>query len=358
MTRRANLFRCFTWLCWGVIVVLWGAAALVKWVGPQWLITSPLAFVPKLLPGLAFLVPMAMGLLTNRRRMMGVAIFSIVLWFGPALEWRLPGRQKTAEGPVLRIMTCNRGQNHGHSVKPWIDRVRPDVIAFQDAWSPDAYLAGSPDYADYPHRKRVGEHVLLSRYPITFATQASRGPILRKGSQWHYQPAGRFGIDFHGREIIVWSVHLRSPRNHFRQLRGALAWTVGWSRKDGIPASGATGDLENYWAEHRRSIEALNELFRSEQSPTVIAGDWNVPDVGPDYQAMTVSLTDAHREVGRGYGSTFPGDLKWWPAFHQPWLRIDYVLSDCHWRPVRCVVEPDSEGAQHFAVFAELELRR
>jgi endonuclease/exonuclease/phosphatase family metal-dependent hydrolase len=205
--------------------------------------------------------------------------------------------------------------------------------------------------------RRIAEHVLISRHPILSAAQASREPITRRGSEWWYQPGVRFVVDFEGREVVIWSVHLRSPRDHFRQLRGAFLWTLGWNRP-GEPFPGlARGDLETYWIEHRKTVEALKELMEAETLPTLVLGDWNVPDVGPLYQRVSAGFSDAHREAGAGYGYTFPGDLEWWAAFGQPWLRIDYVLSDRHWRPRRCEVEPASGGAQHLALFAELELQ-
>ena len=338
--------------------LLWMLAAGVKWIGQDLAIIAPLIYAPKLLPGLCFLAPALLGWHGKNRPLMAAGLLSSFLWFIPVLEWRLPGRPPVASGKTLRVLTCNRGQNDGHTLGGWMLHRRPDLMVIQDAFAPHAYVAEAIENSIFPHHRRVGEHVLLSQHPILSAVPADRENMIRRGSNWHYMPAVRFVIDWEGREIVVWSIHIRSPRDQFRSYRGLLKQHIG------LPVG--SSDLEaikseewggSYWPEQRLSVEALLELIHADTQPTLVLGDWNVPDTGPRYWDITRQLTDAHREVGTGYGYTFPGDLQWWAAFNRPWLRIDYIFSDRHWTPIRCEVEPDSGGSQHFALFGELELR-
>lgn len=339
-------------------------AALVKWVGPSLMMVAPWAYAPRVLPGLLLVGPAAAGIWLGDARLKWMGLVSLMVWFGPVLEYRLNAAPRRApSGQTLRVITCNRGQHNGHSLAPWVKRKDADVVLLQDAFFAGAWKPGDPGFADLPHVRRMGEHVILSRHEILSAERVSRETIHRRGSEWWYEPAARFVIDFQGTAVVVWSVHVRSPREHFRQLRDTLAWWLGWMPLDerGVsppPPGGGIEQIRRFWPEHRMTVECLLELFRKETLPVVVAGDWNVPDAGPLHRQMTRSLTDVHRAAGTGCGHTFPGDLKWWPAFNEPWLRIDYILCDRQWEARRCEVERDCEGAQHLALFAELELRR
>ncbi len=358
MASNANFIRLGTRLSWLVIAFLWLMAALVKWVGTDGPLIAPLVYAPKLFPGLGFVVIAILGWRWEKTQLAGAGLVSAMLWFVPVLEWRPPGPTLVASGKTLSVLTCNRGQNDGHTLGGWMLHRQPDVMVFQDAFAPDAYVMDAADYVFFPHQRRVGEHVLLSRHPILAAAPADREAMIRRGSNWHYLPAVRFVVDWEGVSVVVWSIHVRSPRDQFRNDRGRLRQRLGLPISPQDAAAIQSVDWGgSYWDEQRLSVEALLELIHADAQPTVIAGDWNIPDVGPLYWKLTKRLADAHREAGSGYGYTFPGDLNWWAAFGQPWLRIDYVLTDHHWRPLTCEVEPSPEGSQHHALFAELEFR-
>jgi endonuclease/exonuclease/phosphatase family metal-dependent hydrolase len=115
--------------------------------------------------------------------------------------------------------------------------------------------------------------------------------------------------------------------------------------------------MDHYWKEQRVVLDGLMKRIEAETLPTLVLGDWNLPDFGPRYRRLTRNLQDAHLVGGKGFGHTFPGDLPHWAAFGQPWMRIDYVLTDKkHWRVEECRVQTASEAAlsQHRALLVRL----
>lgn len=71
----------------------------------------------------------------------------------------------------------------------------------------------------------------------------------------------------------------------------------------------------------RREVQIINFTEKAEESrlPTVIAGDWNVPEGSGIERRRLSGFTDAFASVGVGFGYTFPSK--------RPWMRIDRVLT-------------------------------
>lgn len=104
-------------------------------------------------------------------------------------------------------------------------------------------------------------------------------------------------------------------------------------------------------------LDSLLKRIEAETLPTLVLGDWNLPAFGPRYRRLTRNLQDAHLAGGTGFGHTFPGDLTHWAAMGQPWMRIDYVLTDkTHWRVEECRVQTAAEAArsQHRGLWVRL----
>ena len=156
--------------------------------------------------------------------------------------------------------------------------------------------------------------------------------------------------------MVVYVVHLRSPRADLAHYR---EWRYWKNTIYGVPKTEWHADhLCHYWQEQYEAMRRVVAEIEKETLPTLVLGDWNVPDSGPRYRQITRSLDDAHREAGTGYGYTFPGDLKHWAALNEPWMRIDYVLcSRGDWEVLECSVQQEAADSQHRAVKARVRLR-
>ena len=85
-----------------------------------------------------------------------------------------------------------------------------------------------------------------------------------------------------------------------------------------------------------------------ETDPVVIAGDTNLPGLSWAFAHWLGDYTDGFSAAGTGFGYSFP-------APRTPWMRIDRIMADRHFRfgEFRVI---DSYISDHFAVMADLEL--
>jgi endonuclease/exonuclease/phosphatase (EEP) superfamily protein YafD len=321
----------------------------VKVIGTWLFWLAPLVYMP---PQVWPLLLLSLGALSMWRRFYRLALVlgcSALVVAGLALGWPWPSVSGVtaldSDNTLLRVLTWNQGQHYDHSISDFIAQQRPDVIALQDASMPLRKLQSMAEYKVYPHITKVGEFALLSRFAIT---QAMLVParVEMAGKYSRVDPdAARFEIDFHGRPIVIYTVHAMSPRYELDMLFGIQQ-----------PYPKTIRDGPSFWQQQRSVIEQLLAKMDAETLPTVVLGDWNMPPMGVIYRHITRGRQDAHATVGSGAGFTCPGDL-WTPlTWGKPWLRIDYVLTTSHWQPLSCVTEPASH-AQHCSVAALVRLR-
>jgi endonuclease/exonuclease/phosphatase family metal-dependent hydrolase len=334
---------CLGWALWAVIVLL---AALAHIFGQHFWPVGMLVYAPPQM-WLIFLALLAISAWRWQHHLSWLCICTALFFAGPLWEWRThrpSGAVSATNSPgTLRVITANRGDHHGHAITDFVDKLRPDLIAMQDSIYAKAWVPGAPEYRHLPHQSRVGEFLLLSRFPITRTELLAT--VLSPGHQPHrtLYKAARFEIDFNGRGVAVYNLHLPSPRQNMRLL----------GRK---PSLASVQLMRQYWLDHATLIRDLLTRIESERMPCVVLGDWNQPTVGPLYRQLTRHLQDTHSVAGLGYGWTFPGD--WWTVFTdgQAWMRLDLVLCSKEWRVLRSEVEPESES-QHCAVGAVLKLQ-
>jgi endonuclease/exonuclease/phosphatase family metal-dependent hydrolase len=323
------------------LLALW---ALTGWVGERHYFTAFCLFVPPqawLLP-LLLLAPLTWGVCRRCLWLQGVAILWVAFGFYD-FHWHRP---QEASGPVLRVMTNNYGQNNRQSFTAFMQQEQPDVIALQEAVGQMGRLLRA--YTNYQGRA-FGEFVLLSRHSIL-----NSGPIpVYDAFGW---PVGAwFELNAHSRTVVVYNVHLPSPRRELYRLRGlgvlvALAGeTAGESR-----SSRFQEDVAKAWQQRVDIAQRLIAHLQKEKRPFVVAGDFNMPSRGWLHRQFRAQFADAFAEAGRGYGLTFPGYSSNPLTGFGPWLRLDYVFCSPPLRPVYCVTER-GRRSQHRAVAAHLE---
>lgn len=348
MRLVAGLFRqlvfWLTWLCFLLIFALWGS---MRWIGEQNITTAFLLFLPPL-GWLLPLIPIVLLALLFNWRCLGALLVLIAFISWGWLGWRSPvfRSSNVCSSATLSIMTYNRGESRNQSLQPFIKATLPDVLVMQDAANRlEGYLR-SPEYAEFKHGASAGEHVILSKYPVKetlMLPPASLGRLAR---------VARFVIEWQGRLVSIYSVHLMTPRDALKShARGAFLWGV--LALPGTPWAAKRKHYQEFWDGQIADVRAMIDKVRADPNPSVMAGDFNSPHLGYTHQMMTRELGDSHAEVGSGFGFTFPGDTRNPLSLRGPWLRIDYIFHDRRWQAVECITEHD-RPSQHRAVVAKL----
>jgi endonuclease/exonuclease/phosphatase family metal-dependent hydrolase len=133
-----------------------------------------------------------------------------------------------------------------------------------------------------------------------------------------------------GREFVVASVHLPSPREGIKgflergETSGLTAHAAWWGREMG---------------------RLLSALLEERGVPLLIGGDFNMPPDASTFAAMLATFRSAFSEAGWGYGYTRPARFSW--------VRIDHILTTPDWSITECRVGPDF-GSDHLPVVAEV----
>ena len=328
-------------------------AVCLRWLGEGNLCMAFLMFLP---PGL-WLLPGAMiwcfTLLFRWRAALVLGMMSLlifVLQFGwPAGSDPVPLAREQRPADTLVLLTNNRGQGGGHSLRPFKDYIQPDIMVFQESSTPAATYLADPGYGEFTHGETVSDFTLISRFPV------SAGRLLLWSGKRTVRPfayAARFEVDWNGRRIAVYVVHLRSPREVLLGLRwGGFVRGIPLPFKDWRER--AAQEMV-FWQDQLDMAADLERQVAAESLPCIVAGDFNAPHVGAIHRRLTNRLQDAHEVSGHGCGFTFPGETHNPLSLGGPWLRIDQILLDSRWKVEACWTE-DLRKSQHRAVAALLK---
>ena len=266
----------------------------------------------------------------------GIAFIAFGL-FG--LEWHSP-RAAPGNAPVLTVLTFNRGESVG-SLQPFKNATQPDVILLQDANDRANRYIKSPGYEEFGFGDNIGQFTIVSRFPVTSKELIVDGGVA---------VAGRFTIDWQGRSVALYTMHLPTPRDPLRSLfRGAFMW--------GLPGpwSGKRAAYQPWWNAHIEHSEAIIKRAQAEMLPCIVAGDSNAPAQGYVHHLYTRTLIDSHEAAGFGCGMSFPGTTHNPLSLGGPWMRIDKILCNSAWLPLWNKAEAE-RPSQHRAVAAAFAL--
>ncbi len=318
--------------------------AALEWYGERNWLLSFLMYLPPtgwLLP-LLFLTPLSLLFAPKACWSYFVCLF-LVLFLFMDFKW---SRWPRADDSTLTVLTNNIGESNKQSLTPFIQAENPDIIALQDATHHGpAYQTAFPDRAVAAH----GEFVLISKFPIKRSGLVT--PLAWKGGP----VAAWYELDCRGQTLVVYNVHLPSPRSDLDLMRGLGFPVILLS-----PAHTRFGKMRQAYQaswEARMQLERdLLAVFQREKRPFLAMGDFNTPDHGYAYHLFAGQLNDAAKLTGRGYGFTIPGTTRNPLSLFGPWLRIDYVFSSANVKPIYCRAE-DWRKSQHRAVAARLNLK-
>lgn len=342
--RRLTLWLTVIYFVFGA-----GLSLAMRFVGERNIATAFLLYLPPSLWLIPLVPLMFLGLLFHRRCLMAqIAMgFLLLVWLGyPLIRLSAAGgADKTAE---ISVMTYNRGQNMSQSLQPFKNSTHPDILVFQEAAGRAAGFLHSPDYVEFGHAADIGEFTLLSRYPIADYSTVPTGASPSSAK------AARFVIDWNGRRVSVYAVHLMTPRDVLSSyMRGAFLWGV--IGVPGTPWAAKRRQSQTFWDQQITDANQILASVRADTNPCILAGDFNAPHTGYIHGILSMELGDAHAAAGHGLGFTFPGVTRNPLSLGGPWMRIDYIWYDHNWVADDCITEP-KRPSQHRALIARLRL--
>ncbi len=244
----------------------------------------------------------------------------------------------------LTLVTHNIGQGNRQQFYGFLDATKPEIILLQDAKN-----RGPEFQKRYPdsYVNSRGEFVCISRYLI------QQAHVLPEPN-WHGKPVmARYELSYHGHPLILYNVHLPTPRNQLSLFLGARAALAMFGEEE-LP--GGKDTLHEWNAQRVELYHAAADVFAKESAPFLVAGDFNMPDHGSLYHRFCSGLTDSFATVGSGCGFTFPGGMGRVAGLLGPWLRIDYIFGGRGCWPVTCGPE-SGILSQHRAVVARISVK-
>jgi endonuclease/exonuclease/phosphatase family metal-dependent hydrolase len=283
-------------------------------------------------------------------------ILFIIFSMGWRLRWLSPDVD-IANGLTVRVMTFNRGQNFSYSLQPFKNHEQPDVILLQEVPRRETNYRRSEGYREFPYIQSMGEFVAMSKWPILDCREV-RSPqrvVFDSGSAHKSREvdsgrgdllAMRLELQLPGGvKFALYNVHFPTPRDILTDCKrgGFLGGVLG------IPGTSLGKKriiYEDYWQQRIDQAEYFINQVNKDALPTIIAGDFNMPDNGYIYRLFAGHWKDSHYEAGSGFGYTFPGITRNLFSLGAAWLRLDYVFSRRGWVVARAAVE--SQGrSQH-----------
>lgn len=287
------------------------------------------------------------ALFTRYRLLIAVTLVAVVLTCTWVTTRILPDNlisppSASADDPAITIMTFNiLGSNARiDDLMLSLRQSDADLILLQE--SLPRWGDGLPELRDvYPYQvtqtyatNPMG-NTLLSRYPIV-STEAYFLMNVRHD---------RVLLNVDGIVIAVYNIHLASPQSGQPRIN--------------LPFSPRFLDLFLMYNDTLRNsqIDALLTRLESETYPYIVAGDFNTSEDAPKYAALANRMTDSYREVGFGYGGTWPyAPILGLPRLVPSVLRIDYIWHSDAFVALNASVGAPM-GSDHLPVIATLAFR-
>jgi endonuclease/exonuclease/phosphatase (EEP) superfamily protein YafD len=339
--RRLVLFAAIAYPTMLLAVVL-----AFRFVGERWWFTGAALYLPRV--GFAVPLPLVViALVRYRMRLLLLAQLAaggLVLF--PLMGLVLPSaRSPTGSGPTMRVLSLNA--NSGYSGIPAlleaVDHYSPDLVVMQEiAIGADDPLIRALQ-ARYATVNATGQFVVASRFPLSSIQEPNR---FLYGNQMHSPRYMRYVGETPVGRVAIYNIHPVSPRQGFYRIRGAgLRNEIASGRL----FEGAAGpDVQANSGLRKGELDVVAKSTRAETLPVLIVGDTNLPGLSPLLAQFEDTYQDGFREVGWGFGYTFPSKL--------PWMRIDRMFANSALRfehfEVGC-----AETSDHLCIVADVSAR-
>jgi vancomycin resistance protein VanJ len=332
------------------MVVMAYAVAIAAWFLARlaygesfWLMAAVNSFAAWLFLPLPVMIVLAVF---ARRRLAWVAVLAPAVlwlaWFGPRFLPRAP--HAVGGNGSLRVMAFNLLATNGDvdGMVAAIEVARPDLIALAELGSAaDATLARRLG-TSYPYRMRQtlpGSSFgtgIYSRWPIDSLGSLETGLGLRSAAADVRTPVGtvRF-VALHPRATHV-------DTESYERAKQSL--------------------VESFRAREAQVTAVCRHLDGWGDRPVILAGDFNLTEFSDAYRCLAERLGDTYREVGHGFGYTWPSPWVLHAGLSllqplSPLTRIDYVFHSHHWVAVDAQVLDLDTGSDHLPVVVTLVIR-
>ena len=335
-SRRTSrlLARTTAWLSWGYLVAVVATWALLHFGGDRWWFATVVLFGPRWLVGVPLLLLIPAAGIVRRRLLWPLSLATLLLVF-PVLGLNLPWRSllSSADGPTLRVMTCNTNGGHldAGALTILISDTHPDVVMLQE-FNTEARVAWPAGW----NVRRAGQLLVASRYPIDSVANSQRS---HPASPWPPVNALYVVLRLPCGTAGVCCVHLMTPRSGLSEILDRRT-VINPSRSQQLSAE---------IAYRRAESQELREWLDRFTEPLVIAGDFNMPADSGIFQDYWAGEIDAFSVTGVGLGQSKLEPL--WKLGYG--VRIDHILTGNDWTPVRCWLGP-SVGSDHLPVIADI----
>jgi vancomycin resistance protein VanJ len=316
--------------CWAYFLSMVALWIFIRQMGDRSWMATLLMILPKwpLLLPVVVLLPMA-GMAKSWWLRAVVAAAAAVVTI-PLMGFRVAVPTVAPDRVDLRLLTFNVHRQHvdADQLAQYIATVNPDVILLQD-WSSSESNESVFAHGGW-HVGREGELLVASHYPIGKITpldfaDITNAPKAERGAAACFEllaPAG---------PMNVINVHLASPHSGLLTFMQDQGQTL-------------AENVDRRW----RESELVRGLADHASQPLIIAGDFNTVTQSPIFSEHWGDFTDAFMERGTGFGYTYLID--------HTQLRIDHILADQSWQPIRCWVGPEA-GSPHRPLVADFRFR-
>jgi vancomycin resistance protein VanJ len=337
---RPRATRWVTVLSWANFAALWVVIALIHGISERWWISTVIVYLPRIPWVLPALILLGFAIRLTWKGVL-INLASILLVLGPVMNWQCGGLvAPKVDRQALRVtvVSCNVQSfkpKFGQVVDEF-NRISPDIVLFQEAFEDHTLLT---TLFDGWNVHRVDEYLAASRWPIEYLGKCEVGAMNRT-------TVVRYAVETPAGKLIVCNLHQISPRHSLITLK---PWSfITGSGVDEVEQQTILRDVEALKA---REFTQTKEKHR----PTLIAGDFNMPNDSSLFRKHWGDLTDAYATTAVGYGYTSPCQTKvGWPH-NTPWAQVDHILTTPE-IPVERSQIGSGAGSDHRLITAQFRL--
>ncbi|MFI3287302.1 MAG: endonuclease/exonuclease/phosphatase family protein [Rikenellaceae bacterium] len=274
------------------------------------------------------------------------------------LEWgkKYPGEKKTAEELTLVSYNTHCMGNFDDSKERLseicnrLDSLDSDIICFQEFMVRDSSELAIVDelfdkYAYRIYQKNPTEslsgytgRIILSKYPL---------------SRRRNYNSGDYGSGFTscdmvhlGDTIRIFNCHLQTTGfNKINKEQSVMKFLEGDSTK--IQSQKTASIMAENFRERAAQADTLSQKIESFKNGVLVIGDFNATPMSYTYETIKGDLSDAFRDAGDGYGSTY--------REMGGFFRIDYVLYNSSLYECESYQSPDWTYSDHKPVIVTLK---
>ncbi len=231
--------------------------------------------------------------------------------------------KKPLSGPLHAAMHQKTGSN---------------IVCFQEIRK--AYLLEMSEALELPHLHTIPYSSVAILSPVPFIDKGGeRFPESSNGYLW-------VDIKLQGQRIRVFNIHLQS--NKVSGVTDKVIEAGDLQEKETwMDIRLVLGRIKRATGTRSQQVKTVADQIANSPYPVIVCGDFNDTPQSFSYHLLSRGLKDSFREKGRGFGTTYAGNI--------PALRIDYILVDPRFDVLETQI-PRVPYSDHYPVISNLEL--